>query len=54
MNGIGALFGSASGSAVTAFNLPGHYDSAAHLRSGDDLAERAREALDGVEQALRS
>ena len=30
------------GSAVTAFNLPGHYDSAVHLRSGDDLADRAR------------
>src|SRR5947207_6309494 len=30
------------GTAVTAFNLPGHYDSAVHLQSADDLAERAR------------
>jgi alpha-mannosidase len=29
------------GSAVTALNLPGHYDSAVWLRSGDDLAWRA-------------
>src|SRR5439155_640439 len=34
------------GSAVTAFNLPGHYDSAVHLRSGDDLADRARRLVE--------
>ena len=40
------------GSEVTAFNLLGHYDSAAKLRSREDLAERAQRLVERHEDEL--